>query len=45
MENRRNNSNWLQRKRFPEAVVNSSALGWNDGTEKEMFTLEELEAS
>jgi glutamyl-tRNA synthetase len=31
---------------FPEAVVNFLALlGWNDGTEKELFTLEELEAS
>jgi glutamyl-tRNA synthetase len=28
---------------FPEAVVNFLALlGWNDGTEKEIFTLEEL---
>lgn len=28
---------------FPEAVVNFLALlGWNDGTEKELFTLEEL---
>jgi glutamyl-tRNA synthetase len=31
---------------FPEAVVNFLALlGWNDGTEKELFTLEELAAS
>ncbi|MBC5840521.1 glutamate--tRNA ligase [Flavobacterium sp. F-380] len=31
---------------FPEAVVNFLALlGWNDGTEKELFTLEELSAS
>lgn len=29
---------------FPEAVVNFLALlGWNDGTEKELFSLEELE--
>ena len=29
---------------FPEAVVNFLALlGWNDGTEKEIFSLEELE--
>lgn len=28
---------------FPEAVINFLALlGWNDGTEKEIFTLEEL---
>ena len=28
---------------FPEAVINFLALlGWNDGTEKELFTLEEL---
>jgi glutamyl-tRNA synthetase len=28
---------------FPEAVVNFlSLLGWNDGTEKELYTLEEL---
>ena len=31
---------------FPEAVVNFLALlGWNDGTDKELFTLEELVAS
>lgn len=31
---------------FPEAVVNFLALlGWNDGTEKEIFSLEELAAS
>jgi len=31
---------------FPEAVVNFLALlGWNDGTDKELFTLEELIAS
>jgi glutamyl-tRNA synthetase len=44
MENRGRNSVWIQRKRiFPEAVVNFLALlGWNDGTEKELFTLEEL---
>ena len=31
---------------FPDAVVNFLALlGWNDGTEKELFTLEELAAS
>jgi glutamyl-tRNA synthetase len=31
---------------FPEAVVNFLALlGWNDGTEKELFSLEELAAS
>ncbi len=31
---------------FPEAVVNFLALlGWNDGTEKELFTLEELSQS
>ena len=31
---------------FPEAVVNFLALlGWNDGTEKELFTLDELVAS
>jgi len=29
---------------FPEAVINFLALlGWNDGTEKELFSLEELE--
>jgi hypothetical protein len=42
MENRRNNSNWLQRKRFLSGS-SELPLGWNDGTEK-MFTLEELEA-
>lgn len=31
---------------FPEAVVNFLALlGWNDGTEKEIFSLEELASS
>ena len=31
---------------FPEAVVNFLALlGWNDGTDKELFTLEELVAA
>lgn len=31
---------------FPEAVVNFLALlGWNDGTEKELFTLQELAES
>ena len=31
---------------FPEAVVNFLALlGWNDGTDKELFTLDELVAS
>ncbi|NMH28416.1 glutamate--tRNA ligase [Flavobacterium silvaticum] len=31
---------------FPEAVVNFLALlGWNDGTEKELFTLDELAQS
>ena len=31
---------------FPEAVLNFLALlGWNDGTEKELFSLEELVAS
>lgn len=31
---------------FPEAVVNFLALlGWNDGTDKELFSLEELVAS
>ncbi|CCB68165.1 glutamate--tRNA ligase [Flavobacterium branchiophilum] len=31
---------------FPEAVINFLALlGWNDGTEKELFTLEELAAN
>ena len=31
---------------FPEAVVNFLALlGWNDGTEKELFSLEELVAA
>jgi len=31
---------------FPEAVINFLALlGWNDGTEKELYTLEELVAA
>jgi glutamyl-tRNA synthetase len=46
MENRGRNSVWIQRKRIlPEAVNFLALLGWNDGTEKELFTLEELAAS
>ena len=31
---------------FPEAVINFLALlGWNDGTDKELFSLQELEAA
>jgi glutamyl-tRNA synthetase len=29
---------------FPEAVKLLALLGWNDGTDKELYTLEELEA-
>lgn len=37
-------SGYREKGFFPEAVVNFLALlGWNDGTEKELFTLEELE--
>jgi glutamyl-tRNA synthetase len=36
-------SGYREKGFFPEAVVNFLALlGWNDGTEKEMYTLEEL---
>ncbi len=36
-------SGYREQGYFPEAVVNFLALlGWNDGTEKEMFSLEEL---
>ncbi|MFV5684958.1 glutamate--tRNA ligase [Flavobacterium sp. GB2R13] len=36
-------SGYREKGFFPEAVVNFLALlGWNDGTEKELFTLEEL---
>ena len=37
-------SGYREKGFFPEAVVNFLALlGWNDGTEKEIFSLEELE--
>ncbi|MFM9824900.1 glutamate--tRNA ligase [Flavobacterium sp.] len=37
-------SGYREKGFFPEAVINFLALlGWNDGTEKELFTLEELE--
>ena len=36
-------SGYREKGFFPEAVVNFLALlGWNDGTEKELFSLEEL---
>ncbi|HEX9981581.1 MAG TPA: glutamate--tRNA ligase [Flavobacterium sp.] len=36
-------SGYREKGYFPEAVVNFLALlGWNDGTEKELFTLDEL---
>ncbi|WP_035668959.1 glutamate--tRNA ligase [Flavobacterium sp. 83] len=36
-------SGYREKGFFPEAVVNFLALlGWNDGTEKELFTLQEL---
>lgn len=36
-------SGYREKGYFPEAVVNFLALlGWNDGTEKELFSLEEL---
>ena len=36
-------SGYREKGYFPEAVVNFLALlGWNDGTEKELYTLEEL---
>ncbi|GIZ08047.1 glutamate--tRNA ligase [Flavobacterium sp. UMI-01] len=36
-------SGYREKGFFPEAVVNFLALlGWNDGTDKELFTLEEL---
>ena len=39
-------SGYREKGFFPEAVVNFLALlGWNDGTEKEIFSLEELAAS
>ncbi len=39
-------SGYREKGFFPEAVINFLALlGWNDGTEKELFTLEELENS
>jgi glutamyl-tRNA synthetase len=38
-------SGYREKGFFPEAVVNFLALlGWNDGTEKELFSLEELAA-
>jgi len=37
-------SGYREKGFFPEAVVNFLALlGWNDGTEKELFSLDELE--
>jgi glutamyl-tRNA synthetase len=37
-------SGYREKGFFPEAVINFLALlGWNDGTEKELFSLEELE--
>ncbi|MEC5165210.1 glutamyl-tRNA synthetase [Flavobacterium sp. PL11] len=39
-------SGYREKGFFPEAVINFLALlGWNDGTEKELFSLEELVAS
>jgi glutamyl-tRNA synthetase len=39
-------SGYREKGFFPEAVVNFLALlGWNDGTEKELYTLEELVAA
>ncbi|WP_017495756.1 glutamate--tRNA ligase [Flavobacterium sp. WG21] len=39
-------SGYREKGFFPEAVVNFLALlGWNDGTDKEIFSLEELVAS
>jgi len=39
-------SGYREKGFFPEAVVNFLALlGWNDGTEKELFSLEELAES
>jgi glutamyl-tRNA synthetase len=39
-------SGYREKGFFPEAVVNFLALlGWNDGTEKELFSLEELEST
>jgi glutamyl-tRNA synthetase len=39
-------SGYREKGFFPEAVVNFLALlGWNDGTEKELFSLEELAAT
>lgn len=39
-------SGYREKGFFPEAVVNFLALlGWNDGTDKELFTLDELAAS
>ena len=36
-------SGYREKGYFPEAVINFLALlGWNDGTDKELFTLEEL---
>lgn len=36
-------SGYREKRFFPEAVVNFLALlGWNDGTDKELFSLEEL---
>ncbi|MET0759010.1 MAG: glutamate--tRNA ligase [Flavobacterium sp.] len=36
-------SGYREKGYFPEAVINFLALlGWNDGTEKELYTLEEL---
>ena len=37
-------SGYREKGFFPEAVINFlSLLGWNDGTDKELFSLEELE--
>jgi glutamyl-tRNA synthetase len=39
-------SGYREKGFFPEAVINFLALlGWNDGTDKELFTLEELAAA
>ncbi|WP_298149828.1 glutamate--tRNA ligase [Flavobacterium sp.] len=39
-------SGYREKGFFPEAVINFLALlGWNDGTDKELFTLEELSES
>lgn len=39
-------SGYREKGFFPEAVINFLALlGWNDGTEKELYTLEELVAA